>query len=140
MDENTGLDGVVAEASETEDELEQKTEEEVTLEKYKDVIDRARAKFGDIGIFMAPKGFEEHGIFIVAAPQNPKLYDAYVNELADDKKDKSVASKGFANSCSVYPEREVRAAIFKKYPAFALKVAGRAQELAGSDVKELGKA
>jgi hypothetical protein len=120
-----------------DDELVQKTEEELVLEQHKELIDKARAKFGDIAIFSAPRGFS--GIVILAAPQNSKLYDTFVNQLADDKIDKAVASRNFALSCTVHPDRDTLKKIFDKQPAFALKLVGRATELAGSEAKELGK-
>lgn len=116
-----------------------KTEDELLIDKHKALLDPIRAKYDEISIFVAPKGFEQVGLVVVAAPLNPKSFQNFVNLVSKDSTDKAVATENFALVCIVHPDRETAKAIFKKKPAFALKVAGRAQELAGSDTKELGK-
>lgn len=101
------------------------------------VIEEMRAKYEEIAIFKAPKGFD--GIVIVAAPVNPKTYQNFVNNLASDKTDKAVETMNFAIQCTVHPDRLTVKAMYAKRGPFGLKVAARAQELAGSDTKELGK-
>lgn len=132
-------EGAVAPDEETEEaaEGEQKTEEDLILDRHKVLLDGLRGKYDEIAIFVAPKPFE--GLVVVAAPKNPKTYQTYVNSLAKDSIDKAVAMENFALSCVVHPSREDTKAIFVKRPAFAMKISGRAQELAGSDAKELGK-
>lgn len=118
-------------------EQEPKTEDELTLERHQVLLDGLRAKYDEIAIFQAPKGFD--GLVVIAAPKNPKVFQSFVNQVSKENVDKAVATENFALSCVVHPDRESVKAIFVKKPAFALKVAGRAQELAGSDTKELGK-
>lgn len=116
-----------------------KTEDELILEKHKGLLDPIRAKYDEIAVFVPPRGFESVGLVVVAAPLNPKVFQNFVNLVSKDSTDKAVATENFALISIVHPDRETAKAIFKKKPAFALKVCGRAQELAGSDAKELGK-
>jgi hypothetical protein len=112
--------------------------EKKLLADHADVIEEMRGKYDEIAIFKAPKGFE--GIVIVATPANPKTFQNYVNNLGSDKTDKAVETVNFAVQCTVFPrERTDVKAMYTKRGAFALKVAGRAQELCGSETKELGK-
>lgn len=103
-----------------------------------EVIEEMRGKYEDIAIYKAPKGFD--GIVIIAAPANPKTFQNFVNNVANEKTDKAVETVNFAIQCTVFPrDRNEVKAMYAKRGAFALKVAGRAQELCGSETKELGK-
>jgi hypothetical protein len=124
--------------------------EQLGAEGYTDKIAAYESKLvellrahGEIGAWPTPG----NGLVVVAAPKNPKTYQNLVNALQDDKIDKAVELEKFALNCVVYPvtaegkpDRAAVKRIFAAKPAFALKVAGRAQELAGSDIVELGKA
>jgi hypothetical protein len=116
-----------------------KTEDELIMDQHKTLLEPLRAKYDDIAIFMPPRGFEQVGLIVVAAHPNPKVYQNFVNQVSKDSTDKAVATENFALNCVVHPDRETAKAIFKKKPALGLKISVRAQELAGSDSKELGK-
>lgn len=89
-----------------------------------------------IGAWHVP-GF---GLVAVAAPKNPKDFHKLVNDLKNDKTDSAIALERFAIVCVVEPtDRAEVKEIFRARPAFALKAAAKAQELAGADVEELGK-
>ena len=102
---------------------------------HEEVLAPLRAEHGDIAHWDVP-GF---GLVVAASPENPGEYHRLVNDLKDDKKDAAVALETFALACIVHPDREAAKKIFKKKPAFAVKVAKRGQELCGSDIEELGK-
>jgi len=85
---------------------------------------------------------EDFGLVVVAKPigaQGKANYHRLVNELQDPDVNKALALEQFALACVFYPTREEAKKIFEDNPAFALKAAARAQQLAGSQVKELGK-
>jgi hypothetical protein len=86
---------------------------------------------------------EDFGLVVIARQRGVNgeaNYNRLVNELQDPEQDKAIALKTFALSCVVHPARDEAKKIFENNPAFGLKVAARAQQLAGSQVKELGKA
>jgi hypothetical protein len=116
-----------------------KTNDELLIDKHEALLAPFRAKYDEIALFVPPKGFEHVGLIVVAAPLNPKVFQNFVNQVSKDTTDKAVASENFALTCVVHPDRETAKSIFKKKPATALKICGRAQELAGADAKELGK-
>lgn len=126
-------------ALEVNEQDEPKSEDELTLDRHKDLLDKIREKHDEIAIYLAPKGFESVGIVVIAAPLNPKIAQGFVNQISKDGVDKAVAAENFAINCVVYPDRATVKNIFIKKPFFATKIVGRAQELAGGDVKELGK-
>lgn len=103
-----------------------------------ELIQEKRQEFGLIQVYRCPQPFQDE-LLIVAGPQNNKLFHALVNTLQDEKKDRAVALENFATDCTVHPERQRVREIFKKLPAFALAVAAKAQELAGTGFEELGK-
>ena len=109
------------------------------MDQHKALLDPIRAKYDEIAMFLPPRGFEHVGLIVVAAHANPKVYQNFVNQVSKESTDKAVATENFALSCVVHPDRETAKAIFKKKPALGLKISVRAQELAGSDSKELGK-
>jgi hypothetical protein len=110
------------------------------LASYATDIQSAKDTYEEVAIFMAPRGFEEMGIVIVAAPLNSKTYENLLNNLAKDQTDKAVELRNFAIQCTVFPkDRDAVKKMYVKRTPFALKAAARAQELAGSDTKELGK-
>ncbi len=113
-------------------------EEAKLLADNAEIIEQARAKHEEIAIFKAPSGFE--GIVIIGAPTNPKTYQNYVNQLAKNETDKAVETVNFALACTFHPDRATAKTMYAKRGAFALKVSAKAQELAGSETKELGKA
>jgi hypothetical protein len=138
--ENEGAAALEVDASEqTGQDQEGKTEDELILDRHKALLDGIRTKHDEIVVFLAPRGFEQVGLVVISAPSNPKIFQNFVNLISKDSTDKAVATENFALSSVVHPDRETAKSIFKKKPAFALKVAARAQELAGSDTKELGK-
>jgi len=116
-----------------------KTEDELILDQHEALLAPLRAKYDELAYFMPPRGFEQVGLVVVAAHPNPKVYQNFVNQVSKDSTDKAVATENFALNCVVHPDRETAKAIFKKKPALGLKISVRAQELAGSDSKELGK-
>lgn len=109
-------------------------------EEHQKVIADATAKHGRKIAYWYDEDF---GLVVVAKPvgsQGKANYHRLVNELQDADVDKAVALETFALACVVYPKRDEAKKIFEDNPAFALKAAARAQQLAGSQVKELGKA
>jgi hypothetical protein len=114
------------------------TEEDLP-EEAKQVVADMRGRYKKIAIFFD----EDFGLVVIAKQKGAAgeaNYQRFVNELQDPEVDKALAMKTFALACTVHPKRDDAKRIFEDNPAFALKVAGRAQKLAGSGVKELGKA
>ncbi len=105
---------------------------------HAETIKAKEAEFGEVQAYRCPKPFRDE-LLIVAAPQNPKLFHALVNALQNEKLDRAVELERFALNCVVVPEMPRTKEIFKKQPAFALAVAGKAQDLAGAGFDELGK-
>jgi len=113
--------------------------EEDLPEETKQVVSELRGRHKKIAVFYD----EDFGLVVVAKQKGASAeanYQRFVNELQDPEVDKALAMKTYALACTVYPARDQAKRIFEDNPAFALKVAGRAQKLAGSGVKELGKA
>jgi len=113
--------------------------EEDLPEETRAIVAELRAKHKKVAVFYD----EEFGLVIVAklrGAAGEANYQRFVNELQDPEVDKALAMKTFALACTVHPKRDEAKRIFEENPAFALKVAGRAQKLAGAGVKELGKA
>ena len=133
-DQNQGTDPSSILRVVTEEDM---TPEERLRSENADIIAKAESEHDEIAIYQAPKGFS--GIVIVAAPSNPKTFQNFVNQVAKPETDKAVETQNFALNCVVHPDRNAMKAMFAKRPAFALKIAGRAQELCGSETKELGK-
>lgn len=106
----------------------------------KQVIADAKAKHGNKIAYWYDEDF---GLLLIVRRRGATgeaNYNRLVNELHDGESDRAVALRTFALSCVEYPPREQAKKIFEDNPAFALKVATRAQQLAGAQVKELGKA
>lgn len=100
------------------------------------VLAPLRAKHGDVAYWDVP-GF---GLVVAAAPGNPAEYDRLVNTLKKDDADAAAALRTFATQCLVRPsDHAAKTQLFRKYPAFALKVAARGQQICGSGIEELGK-
>lgn len=96
-----------------------------------------RSKYGKhIAVFED----EDVGRIVLSARGKRKEYQALVNALQDDKQDNAIAMEQFALDCVVEPTRVEAQKIFKDWPALASRAAGRAMELAGGTVRELGKA
>lgn len=108
---------------------------------HESLLEQLRQEHGEVA------GWVAEGQFVaIAGPKNPNSYKKLVNTLKNDKADGATALETFALECVVYPakadgtpDREAVKKIFGKKPAFALSVAARAQQLAGSDIEELGK-
>lgn len=81
----------------------------------------------------------DFGLLVAAKPKDPLEYSKLVNELKQEEVDANQAITSFALKCVLFPDAQTTKKIFKEYPAFALKVGKRGQELCGSNFKELGK-
>lgn len=82
---------------------------------------------------------DDFGRIVIAVKGKRKQYQRLVNSMQDKNADSAVALEQFALDCVVEPSRKEAQAIFEEYPALATRASGRASELAGGAVKELGK-
>jgi hypothetical protein len=111
--------------------------------KYGHVLGPLREKFrGRIHAFdLEEYGYPEHGLVVVAKPENPETYRIYTRELRDDKLDDITTIEKFAMACIAYPaENKAKRAIFNDLPAFAQVVASQGERLYGIAIREVGKA
>jgi hypothetical protein len=127
VSENEGKD---AEASNEADEAD-------LLAPHKELLERLREKHEEIAIFPAPKKFG--GIIVIAPPLNHKSYQDYVNNLHNDKADKSVEATKFLLACTFHPDPQTAKEIYKHRPGLVTPLVNRAADLSGAGVTELGK-
>lgn len=107
------------------------------LAPYQELLGKIREKHDEIAIFPAPKKFG--GIIVLAPPVNHKSYQDYINNLHNDRADKSVEATKFLVACTVHPENQVAREIYKYRPGLVTPLVNRAAELCGAGVTELGK-
>lgn len=126
-------------ALEVNEQDEPKSEDELTLDRHKDLLDKIREKHDEIAIYLAPKGFESVGIVVIAAPLNPKIAQGFVNQISKDGVDKAVAAENFAINCVVYPDRATVKNIFIKKPFSLPKSSAGPRNWPGATLKSWEK-
>lgn len=107
------------------------------LEQNRELLDGLRAKYDEIAVWPAPPRFG--GIIVAAVPDNPRVTEKFINDANDPKIDRAVSMKSYAMQSVVHPDREITQQIFNRKPFLPARIAGRVSEMAGADVKELGK-
>jgi hypothetical protein len=107
------------------------------LAPHQELLAKLREKHDELAIFPAPKKFG--GIIVLAPPVNHKSYQDYINNLHNERSDKSVEATKFLLACTVHPERETAKKIYEHRPGLVTPLVNRAAELAGAGVTELGK-
>ena len=80
-----------------------------------------------------------HGIVAIGKPSRHE-YDRFIDTLSNDKESKAQAMRVLVMASLIHPDKKAAQAIFEDQPVLVTKLAARAQELGGSEIKELGNA
>jgi hypothetical protein len=72
------------------------------------------------------------GVFVFRTPAQED-YERFANRVSADKSNKIAAARELANLSLVHPDIGALTTLFEKYPASALPIANKLQELAGQD-------
>jgi hypothetical protein len=69
---------------------------------------------------------------LVVKSPDKTVYNMFMSDVTNEKKDKAVSMEAYAKRCVVYPDRALVDTLFMRYPAFPANIAGLLNEMAGN--------
>jgi hypothetical protein len=103
---------------------------------YESIVEPLKKKYGASKI--AYWDVPDFGLLVVAKPTRT-VHHKWLTDGSNPELSKAVVEENYAVACTVHPEPAIARKIFEEYPALTTRVTARLIDLAGFEIKELGK-